>query len=632
MKLDKYQKRIILSRATRILLIGGPGTAKTSIVAPYAIRMARELINGDIEWVNDSAKVLTFSYTNSAADNLKKRIHSLTTDEDIRDRIVCGTIHSFALKMLCKYDPMFTSPGTTLVDSDYDEDIIKDLIEDDMPDDFVEVVLDIYSHRIRTGRSLHSILKTEYPEYLRYRRKMVDIVKTVNETKRVEHLITFNDMLYSFYGLLLDDETRDEINVEHPVIIVDEFQDTNDIQWEIIKKLAGPQSYLLAAGDDAQTIFLWAGASFDRFSDFEGCFTGCKTYHLYWNYRCSNEIAWLSNALIAQSKFVTKKVTKAKAKHSLPCVVLSPYKEDLSEYITDEIERLVEEQSLDDICVLYRFHKDSLDVDDSAALRHHLSKKGIPYRVFGKRDKGDKPMVRIIFSVIKIIEGYAIADDWRTVLLEVEGVGKKKAEQIILWIQQKGRNTNVYPRSYKFTEPLEQLLDSLDEIKRAKMSAHNRMQKIIDLVNGLPKVNKIPNASVLSSLLVFAHQSESLSTMIDKYYDHSYPMYYPGEGGPPYPDSYLTLSTVHRAKSGEYHTVFFLGTDDEPFIRHRSFTKPEEKEEELLVMNVAVTRAERGIHVLFPIDYDTWNANGDHPNPWSFIRKIYSRYYKLVIL
>jgi superfamily I DNA/RNA helicase len=148
----------------------------------------------------------------------------------------------------------------------------------------------------------------------------------------------------------------------------------------------------------------------------------------------------------------------------------------------------------------------------------------------------------------------------------------------------------------------------------------------------MPKVNNTIRSHQLATIIKLVHDSRSLFGVIDKYFDRSYPLYYPGEDGPPYPDSYVTLSTIHQSKGSGFDTVFLLGTINLMFEKHGCFASPKKREEELLDMNVAVTRARHELHLLFPIDEQTWAHSKDDPNPWTFIRKANGKLYDLVRL
>ena len=145
----------------------------------------------------------------------------------------------------------------------------------------------------------------------------------------------------------------------------------------------------------------------------------------------------------------------------------------------------------------------------------------------------------------------------------------------------------------------------------------------------MPKVNKSVNDHIKPTFLNLAHESSNLSQIIRKYTDLSYPLYYPHTINPPFPKHYLNLSSIHRCKGGEFDTVIYWGTDDEFYKGHGLFNDPDKKEGELQTMNVAVTRACQELHLLFPIDMQTWRLDEDASNPWKFIRKAADGFYNL---
>ena len=148
----------------------------------------------------------------------------------------------------------------------------------------------------------------------------------------------------------------------------------------------------------------------------------------------------------------------------------------------------------------------------------------------------------------------------------------------------------------------------------------------------MSKVNKAVVDAELSTIFYLAHKFDSLSEVIRKYEDPSYPTYYPsGSTMPPFPNSYLTLSTIHKIKGSGYDYVFYLGTDDFTF-KNRNLFKGINKQHELLLMNVACSRTKRKLVLLFPVDLKLWKSGRSFPNPWTFINKVPSKYYKLKTL
>jgi len=636
-KHHEEQIKVILSTANRILLNAGAGTAKTTVLGCYAIKQAIELIRHRISWAAGDAKVLLISLTNKAADETREAIEKWVNDENVQllvgsnrdeqaigNRIICCTIHSFAFRQLIQYTKGMGFSGF-IVDNECNEEILNDILEDIKPawrDDMSikAALLEINALNIKSGKDLRSVVKNKYPEYARHTKPFIEILETLEQKKREDNIITYDDMVHRFFKLLHNRKIREQIFRKYPVIIVDEFQDTGSLQWKVIKKMVGPKSKLLCAGDEGQTIFTWAGASFYRFRHFIKRYPNSERPILKINRRSTEPIVSLSNLLIAQSAFATKKEIEAKKEGNKEGnkvqIINNPNKLERYEYIITQIERLVKDGiKYGNMAILYRSY---LDLQD---FKEFLSESGVPFQIFGDKSKRDRPIIKFIFSLIKIIESSTIKDaDWKPVLMFLEGVGKKRVDQIIEWLKAKKTKETVYPKPYKFTAHLQKLIEFVNALKNSTASNADRLSEIIEYARKLPKVNNSIKEHIRPTLLKLAHECNSRSDIINKYNDRSYPLCYPVEDEPPYPDSYLTLSNIHLSKGDEFHTVFYLGTQDRLYEKYGLFKSKKKKEGELQLMNVAITRARRELHLLFPIDTETWRNNEEASNPWRFVR------------
>ena len=635
-KYYEEQIKVILSTAKRILVNAGAGTAKTTVLGCYAIKQAVELIRHRITWAAGNAKVLLISLTNKAADEAREAIEKWVNDENVQllvgsngdeqaivDRIVCSTIHSLSFQQLRQYINGKDFNGF-IVDNECNEQILDDILEDIKPgwrDDLSikAALLDTNHMYSKDAKEIVDVIQNKCPQYVRYTNTFIEILQSLEQKKSKDNIITYDDMVHRYFKLLHNRKIREQIYRKFPVIIVDEFQDTGSLQWKVIKKMVGPKSKLLCAGDDGQTIFTWAGASFYRFRHFLKRYPNCERPILKINRRSTEPIVTLSNLLIGQSAFATKKEIIAKKEGKKVQVIYNPNKLERYEHIRVQIETLVKEGiRYEDMAVLYRSYQDLQDFKD------FLAESGIPFQIFGDKSKRDRPIIKVVFSLIKIIESSTIQDaDWKPVLMVLEHVGKKRVEQIIEWIQTKKPEETVYQKPYQFTEHLQKLIEFVNSMKNSTASNADRLSEIIDYARTLPKVNNSIKEHIRPTLLKHSHKCDSLSGTIDRYLDHSYSLCYPVEDEPPYPDSYLTLSNVHRSKGDEFHTVFYLGTLDHLYEKYGLFKSKKKKESELQLMNVAVTRARRELHLLFPIDKETWENDEDAHNPWRFVRDAY---------
>ena len=189
----------------------------------------------------------------------------------------------------------------------------------------------------------------------------------------------------------------------------------------------------------------------------------------------------------------------------------------------------------------------------------------------------------------------------------------------------------MYPKPLRFKDSLKKLIKSLRRVASTTKDsdAPDRLSAIVRLKKQLPKFNNSTNEKELASLYYFAHNSGSMSEVREKYYDPGEPTYYPaGKCKPPFPEEYVTLSTVHKIKGGEFKKVLYLGTDDYLYKKYRSL-KGKNKQAEILLMNVACSRAGSELTLLFPIKKKVWKAGGEASNPWTIIRDVPEKLYRL---
>jgi superfamily I DNA/RNA helicase len=275
--------------------------------------------------------------------------------------------------------------------------------------------------------------------------------------------------------------------------------------------------------------------------------------------------------------------------------------------------------------VIYRFYQDAYE------FKHYLAKFGVPYKVFGDKSRRDRPFVNVIFALIRTIESYSIhKNPWKEVLLCLDRVGNKYADEMIEWLKIKDPNEKVYPKNHLYVESFQELLEFVESMKNLKAPISEKLNRIMKFAKGLPGGSSSVNEHIQPTLLKHAEESFLLSDIIGRYYDRFYPLYYPGTRNPPYPNKYLTLSNVHRIKGGEFHTVFYLGATDKNYIKYQLLEKTKTRESELHVSNVTATRSRRRLFLLFPINLKEWERNQEASNPWQFFRKVDNELYNVV--
>ncbi len=557
-------------------------------------------------------------------------------DLEVRQLISCMTFHGFALKMANHY-----GKSRYAVDENFEIDTVRKIISrkrfrNQINPEHAQDIVDINEAYRGKKTSITKVLKN-YPK-LRGHQKLIDqIIRKLERAKEKAGVISPSDSVRLFMRLVNSGEISPSVlHKEFGAVAVDEFQDTLAAQWEMIKVVVGPKTRLLAAGDPGQCIFTWAGASLKRFHHFKDSYPQHEVHRLTRNYRSTTQILDFCNSVLSQSTLADVTKSRSKVSGPKPTVVLSPSPPKLCEYAAKEISKARDSgQPLSEIAVLYRFH------NDKRILTGHLENARIPYQVYQKHKRMDRPIIKLIAGINSILQGIidrepnqSIWEEPFDVLKYVEGVGKSNSEKIATWLRQKKRPGNHYSEPLRFQKPLSDFLGSLDRIASnvANRKPPARLKAILGLVRRLPKVNQTDISKELATLFRLAYQSRSLEEALDKYHDTSHPTCYPaGRLEPPFPDDYVTLATIHKAKGSEFSTVYYLGTDDYLYENYRCF-EGKKILEEILLMNVACSRAGRKLTLLFQINRKQWESGPAAANPWTIIRKVPKDQFNLTVV
>ena len=630
LKLNKQLKAAILSTSPRILINAGPGTGKSTTLTCKAIHAATNLLQGN-------QKVAVVTLTNYAADELREKILELSTNRklksivgsvstrNLKDAIDCGTFHSWAWRIAHQYG---LNRGK-VVDQGRELEIWKQIIAKVKPawkkdEDMLEHLTGINSLRKTRGKSIFFIVKSKHPHMLSDLDAVKRIIQQADKEITAQGLITFDDMICGFNELLTSPKNLKSVVGTYPYLILDEFQDTTYIQWEIIKKFLKTNIHIVAAGDDSQTVYVWAGASFKRFEHFRKASSKTKEIHFTKNRRSTKEIVELSNALILQSRYVKPKLATSPTKGNKPVVTCKKEHHQIHKHIIKHIHKYHKENgTFDGLLVTYRFYI------EASYLMPFLDAERIPYRVFGDKSSRTRPIVRFIFSLINIVEKKSTdKDDWMTVLMALDGIGAAKWKPIHKWIKENNANLKSYTGN---NIDVNKLLCGIDRLRNKHSSNIDRFHRVVKMARSLILEPRQFRRHVLPTLYWLCHEGDSpfLSDIKHKYVDMSYPLYYRHTQSPAYLSSYVTLSNIHRIKGGGYDTVLFLGADDRVFKKHGSFRKKARLESELQLMNVAVTRARKELYLFFKTKKKEFPKSHQVENPVRFISSSSKDLYEL---
>jgi DNA helicase-2/ATP-dependent DNA helicase PcrA len=280
------------------LVIAGAGTGKTRTIVYRVAHL--------VELGVKPEHILLLTFTRKAAQEMLRRAAILLDDRC--EKVGGGTFHSFANTALRKYAPLIGYESSfTILDQGDSQDVLS-LIRTRLKHDTAkrrfprkETLHDLYSRSVNTVTPLPAILEQDYPHYAELGEEIRNLIALYGEYKRANNLMDYDDLLVNFARLLGEHEpVREALSRLYRYIMVDEYQDTNRLQAEIVGRLASAHGNLMVVGDDAQSIYSFRGATVKNILGFPDAYPGCRVIKLEENYRSTQAILNVANALMGR--------------------------------------------------------------------------------------------------------------------------------------------------------------------------------------------------------------------------------------------------------------------------------------------------------------------------------------------
>ena len=586
------------------LVIAGAGSGKTRTLV-YRVAY---LIDSGV----DPSNILLLTFTRKSAQEMLQRAGELIGARS--ERVCGGTFHSVANLLLRRYGRSIgVEPGFTILDRGDAEDLIAlvrsqlGLNEKDKRFPRKGTIMEMISKSENTLRSLEEIILDEFGHFADHIEDLSRLKTAYQAAKRQKQLLDYDDLLVMLRQLLLLDETaRMTISRQFRYILVDEYQDTNRLQAEVVRKLAATHNNVMVVGDDSQSIYAFRGATFKNIMEFPQLFPGTQIYKLEENYRSTQPILNLANCIIdeAAEKY-TKRLFTRKIDGPLPSLVEAAGENTQSRFIAQKILELREEGvPLSEVAVLFRssFHSFDLEIE--------LSRKGLPFIKRGGVKFIETAHVKDLLAHVRVIANPLDTVSWNRVLMLVEGVGPKRAHDLLAAIVKGGQPFDVLRGvSGRSGQGLKNLANTLESLSGTDdRSPSEQVNHIYEYYLPILKeqYDDYPKRTRdLDHLHTIAEGypgvNEFLADLALEPPDGSAS----GVDAPDRDDERLVLSTIHSAKGLEWQAVFVIWIVDGRFPSVYSFVADEDLEEERRLFYVSVTRAKRHLFLTYPINvYD----------------------------
>ena len=590
------------------LVIAGAGSGKTRVLV---YRVAR-LIDRGI----DPAFILLLTFTRKAAQEMLERGRAAHRPES--ERVTGGTFHSVANALLRRYGRVIgLEPGFTILDRGDSEDLINltraEIGLGDTGKRFPRkrTIADVFSKCANTLQSLEDVLLKEYAHFGDCLSELIRLQEAYDSTKRERQLVDYDDLLLRLRELLTADElVQRMISDTYRYILVDEYQDTNPLQAEVVKKMAATHDNVMVVGDDSQSIYSFRGATFRNIMEFPTLFPGTRIFKLEENYRSTSSILEFANAVIerAAEKY-SKTLFTRKALGERPVLIRAVGETQQSRFVAQKILELQDEGvPLDDIAVLFRsgFHAFDLEIE--------LSKREIPFEKRGGLKFIETAHVRDLLAHLRIIHNPRDTIGWTRSLRLVEGVGQKRAKDLIDQIEISESPYEVLRQgSGRSALGLRNLAEVLESVGPGEHgSPPDQLKRLLDYYFPILKdqYDDYPKRiRDLEHLLVMVERYDTLEEFVADLTLEPPDESVTGVQAPDRDDE-LVLSTIHSAKGLEWRCVFVIWLVDGRFPSSYAVTTEEDLEEERRLLYVAVTRAKQSLYLTFPVQvYDKFTGS-----------------------
>ncbi|HBB7076616.1 DNA helicase II [Legionella pneumophila serogroup 1] len=600
--LNEKQRDAVTSPLGNMLVLAGAGSGKTKVLVSRIAWLIEE------QHLSPHA-ILAVTFTNKAAGEMRSRLSSMLSTPTLG--LWVGTFHGLCHRLLRRHYKEANLPEQFhILDSEDQARVIKRVI--------LSLNLDPEQWQVKQAQAFINSKKDEglRPQHinaLHYgpTKTLVSIYKAYEDVCQTSGVIDFAELLLRTHELLRDnEEILAHYRERFHAILVDEFQDTNTIQYAWIRLLAGDHTAVLAVGDDDQSIYGWRGAKVENIQQFVHDFKDTQIIRLEQNYRSTAMILNAANALIHNNSTRMGKELWTAGSEGEKILVYSAFNElDEARFVTERIGmELNQGASADEIAVLYRSNA------QSRVLEEALLRVGIAYRIYGGVRFFDRAEIKDTLAYLRLLVNPN--DDTafeRVVNFPTRGIGEKtldevrqyaRAEQCSLWDASKGilQSTGLGQRGSlalaKFIDLIEKLQvvvanKELDE-QISDVIQHSGLYAHFSKIKGDKSESRVDNLQELinaAKQFRYEYDEEEELPLVNSFLAHA-----SLESGELQADEHersVHLMTLHAAKGLEFPIVFLVGMEEGIFPGRQSIEEPGRLEEERRLCYVGMTRAMR---------------------------------------
>jgi DNA helicase II / ATP-dependent DNA helicase PcrA len=584
-----------------LLVIAGAGSGKTRVIEYRVLYLVQQGIAPQ--------SILLLTFTRKAASQMLAR----ASRHDLRcSSVEGGTFHSFAYRILKKYASRLGFQSFTILDEADAENAVNlcvgklGLDTSDKRFPRKDTLRKIISMSINKNKPVQDIVDAEYPNFSSQVEAIEKVRDAYRKYKQEKGYLDYDDLLVYLSVLLSrNEDIRRDIAKQYRYIMVDEYQDTNKLQADITYFLAQDHRNCMAVGDDAQSIYGFRGASHENIMEFPRRFTGTRIIKLEANYRSSQPILDVANAVLRnmRSKFAKDLFSATEHRGTKPQLLFFQDNSMEAEWISQKVLELRNDGiDFSKQAVLFR------SAYVSILLQMELTRKGIPFQVFGGMKFYETAHVKDLLAHVKVILNPHDEISWSRLLTLLEGIGPRTAARIISAIETRQAISEITRdilcgefAGYKYGPGLRRLADALDAASGRIENLESAVNILLDYYDPVLKARFDDWNQRINDLHALKQIAGRYTSVQDFLAEFSLepPDYGVARAAAQTPDDErpLTLSTIHSAKGLEWECVFLIGLIDGILPVSFSLEDDDRLEEEHRLFYVGLTRAKSQLYL-----------------------------------
>ena len=602
--MNENQLKAILKTQGAVMVIAGAGSGKTRVLTN---RIAYLIAEKNVLESN----ILAITFTNKAAKEMKERIYSLVGETS--KYIWINTFHSMCVRILRQHiDLLGYNKNFTILDTSEQKSIIKNIVKElNLSEDSYQPnnILKIISN---SKNSMISVNEMKAQARFGFMKNVAEIYEYYQKYLKKNSVLDFDDLMLKTIVLF---EKHPEVLAiyqnKFEYIHVDEYQDTNVIQYKLIKMLSEVHKNICVVGDDDQSIYSWRGACSDNIINFEKDYENVEIIFLDQNYRSNSTILDAANAVIKNN---TDRKDKALWSENKGGDKITVYAATNDKDETDDISKKIldlKTQGIDykDIAILYRANYLSRSMENSCMAF------GIPYKLIGSLKFLQRQEIRDLLAYMNVIVNKNDEFSLRRIInVPKRGIGASSMAKIDNYAEQYGlslfealKNIDMIGVSKKIITNIHLLTQLIEKYSQTEQYS------IEDLIVGIYKDSGYESMlkesadayaeSRIENISELVSSAKQFSSMNDNLIDFISEMSLTSDADDENEDDSVVLSTVHAAKGLEYRVVFIMGLEENlfPSIRDAESSEDERNkmEEERRLAYVAITRAKEKLFMSY---------------------------------